>query len=291
MLWILLAILTAFVVATQDAWVKKHFSQLSSYEMAVIPMFFSLPLFVATLCLVEIPQLDNTFLICFLISLPLNAVCFTLYMRAIQISPLSLTLPYLAFTPIFAIIPGYMFLGELPNLWGGAGILLTVLGSFVLNLDTRKAMVGLGSAHFTREPGSILMLIVAFLFGFAVVIGKVAIVHSSVMFFTMLFFAALNLSMVLVLWLLGKVKLRTFTGKPLKGLTAGILLYLHAVLHGWAVSLTKVVYMIFVKRLSILIGVFFGGLFFKEENIPIRAAGTLLMLAGAVIVMVIGYSG
>ena len=291
MLWIPLAIATAVVVATQDAWVKKHFSHLSSYEMAVIPMLFSLPLFTATLGLVTIPPLDKIFLITFLVSLPLNAVCFTLYMRAIQISPLSLTLPYLAFTPVFAIIPSYLFLGELPNLWGGAGVLLTVLGSFVLNLDLRENGAGLKSAHLTREPGSILMLIVAFLFGFAVVIGKVAIVHSSVMFFTVLFFAALNASMVLVLWLLGKVKLQTFTEKPLKGLLAGILLYFHAVLHGWAVSLTQVVYMISVKRLSILIGVLFGGLFFKEENIPIRAAGTLLMLAGAVIVMIIGYAG
>jgi len=254
-------------------------------------MFFSLPLFTATLSLVEIPPLDKIFLFCFLVSLPLNAICFTLYMRAIQIAPLSLTLPYLAFTPIFAMIPGYMFLGELPNMWGGAGILLTVLGSFVLNLDPREARAGLGSAHLIREPGSILMLIVAFLFGFAVVIGKVAIVHSSVMFFTVLFFTALNISMVMVLWLLGKVNLQTFTVNPVKGLVAGLLLYFHAVLHGWAVSLTKVVYMISVKRLSILIGVFFGGLFFKEENIPIRAAGALLMLAGAVIIMIIGYAG
>ncbi len=289
MLWILLSITTAFVVATQDAWVKKHFSHLSSYEMAVIPMFFSFPMFAFTLLFVQVPSLDRIFLVCFLVSLPLNAVCFTLYMRAIQISPLSLTLPYLAFTPIFTIIPGYMFLKELPNIWGGAGILLTVLGSFVLNLDPQAPNAGFRSAHITREPGSVLMLIVAFLFGFAVVIGKVAIVHSSVMFFTIAFFATLNFTMVLVLWIAGKVSLKTFSEKPAKGLAAGVLLFLHAVFHGWAVSLTKVVYMISVKRLSILIGVLLGGVFFKEENIPIRAAGTLLMLAGAVIIMIIGY--
>jgi drug/metabolite transporter (DMT)-like permease len=289
MLWIILSLTTALCVASQDAWVKKHFAHLSSYEMAVIPMAFSFPLFAGTLLFVQVPHLDRIFWICMLVSLPLNAVCFTLYMRAIQISPLSLTLPYLAFTPVFAIIPGYMFLGEWPNLWGGAGILLTVLGSFVLNLNPKEANAGLRSAHLTREQGSLLMLIVAFLFGFAVVIGKVGIVHSSVMFFTMLFFAALNLSMVLILGSVGKVTLKSFSEKPVKGMTAGILLFLHALFHGWAVSLTKVVYMISVKRLSILIGVLFGGLFFKEENIPIRAAGTLLMLAGAVIIMIIGY--
>ena len=211
MLWIVLATATAFVVATQDAWVKKHFSHLSSYEMAVIPMFFILPMFAATLFLVEIPPTDTVFLACFLISLPLNAICFTLYMRAIRISPLSLTLPYLAFTPVFAIIPGYMFLGELPNVWGAAGILLTVLGSFVLNLNPRESAAGIRSSGLIREPGSLLMLIVAFLFGFAVVIGKVAIVHSSVMFFTVLFFAVLNFSMVLVLGLMGKVSWNTFS--------------------------------------------------------------------------------
>ena len=289
MLWIFLAIATALVVATQDAWIKKHFSHLSAYEMAVTPMFFSFPMFAVTLLFVKIPPVDKVFLTCFLVSLPLNGICFILYMRAIQLSPLSLTLPYLAFTPVFTIIPGYMFLGELPNLWGGSGILLTVLGSFVLNLDPQATHAGLRSAHLTREPGSILMLIVAFLFGFAVVIGKVAIVHSSVMFFTVLFFAALNLSMVLVLWMTGRVNLRTFSEKPAKGVAAGVLLFLHAVFHGWAVSLTKVVYMISVKRLSILIGVLFGGVFFKEEDIPIRAAGTLLMLAGAVIIIIIGY--
>jgi len=289
MLWIFIAIITALVVATQDAWIKKHFSHLSSYEMAVIPMFFSFPMFAVTLVFVKIPPVDMVFLACFLLSLPLNGICFTLYMRAIQSSPLSLTLPYLAFTPVFTIVPGYMFLGELPNVWGGAGILLTVIGSFVLNLDPQAAHAGLRSAHLTREPGSILMLLVAFLFGFAVVIGKVAILHSSVMFFTVLFFAALNLSMVLVLWMTGKLDLRTFSEKPAKGVVAGVLLFLHAVFHGWAVSLTQVVYMISVKRLSILIGVLFGGLFFEEKNIPIRAAGTLLMLAGAVLIMIIGY--
>ena len=289
MLWIFLAIITALVVAAQDTWVKKQFAHLSSYEMAVIPMFFSFPMFAVTLIFVRFPPLDSIFLACFLVSIPLNAVSFTLYMRAIQISPLSLTLPYLAFTPIFAVIPGYLFLRELPNLWGGAGILLTVIGSYVLNLNPRDAITGIRPVRVTREPGSILMLIVAFLFGFAVVIGKVAIVHSSVMFFTVLFFVALNLLMVLGLWLTGRVNLKTFVEKPAKGLAAGVLFFLHAVFHGWAVSLTKVVYMISVKRLSILIGVFFGGVFFNEKNIPIRAAGTLLMLAGAVIIMIIGY--
>ena len=58
-----------------------------------------------------------------------------LYMRAIRESPLSLTLPYLAFTPVFNILTGYIFLGEQVSSAGMAGIVLVVCGAWLLNLD------------------------------------------------------------------------------------------------------------------------------------------------------------
>ena len=41
MLWLILSLLTALAVASQDAWVKKHFSHLSAYDMLALPFFFS----------------------------------------------------------------------------------------------------------------------------------------------------------------------------------------------------------------------------------------------------------
>jgi hypothetical protein len=38
MLWLILSLLTALAVATQDAWVKKHFSHLSAYDMLAFPL-------------------------------------------------------------------------------------------------------------------------------------------------------------------------------------------------------------------------------------------------------------
>ena len=48
MLWFVLSFLTALAVATHDAWVKKFFSDLSTYEMLAYPMIYSLPLLVLT---------------------------------------------------------------------------------------------------------------------------------------------------------------------------------------------------------------------------------------------------
>ena len=45
MLWLIISLLTALAVASQDAWVKKQFSHLTAYDMLAFPFLFSLPLF------------------------------------------------------------------------------------------------------------------------------------------------------------------------------------------------------------------------------------------------------
>jgi uncharacterized membrane protein len=52
-----------------------------------------------------------------------------------------------------------------------------------------------------------------------------------------------------------------------------------------AIKLTKVAYMISVKRTSLLIGVLYGYFLFREENIRGRFLGALLMFAGFVLVV------
>jgi uncharacterized membrane protein len=185
--WLILSLLTALAVSTQDAWVKKYFSHLSAYHMVAYPALYSLPLFTAGLCVIERPPLDGVYLWCLLISLPLNGISFVLYMRAIKISPLSLTLPYLAFTPVFMIITGVLILDEVPNLWGITGIFTTCLGGYILNLDPARLSLWAPFKAVFRETGSWLMLIVAFIFSFAAVVGKQGILHSSVFFFTFSF--------------------------------------------------------------------------------------------------------
>lgn len=44
--------------------------------------------------------------------------------------------------------------------------------------------------------------------------------------------------------------------------------------------------MIAVKRLSLFFGVAFGGIFFHEEHIRQRLAGSLLMFAGVVLIAI-----
>lgn len=288
LIWFIPAILTAVAVASQDAWIKKWFSHLSPIEMFVLPLVFSLPLTLLTLAFVPVPTLDGVFYASFIISLPLNAVPFILYMKAIRRSPLSLTLPYLAFTPVFMIPTGYLFLGELPDIWGMMGIATVCTGGYVLNIDVRHWSVLEPLRSVFRETGSWIMLIVSFIFGFSSVVGKLAILHSSVMFFQMSFFATLSITLLLIFGIAGKLNFAALFAHPGKGVIAGVLLYLHLLFHGIAIAMTKAAYMISIKRMSILVGVIYGGFFFAEENIVIRFLGSLLMFAGAVIILIAG---
>lgn len=288
MLWLMLSLATALAVATQDAWVKKHFSHLSHYHMVGYPALYSLPLFFAAVLLTPRPPLDAVYFVSLVASIPLNGVSFVLYMRAIQISPLSLTLPYLAFTPVFMIVTGSLVLDELPGRWGVVGILTTCIGSYVLNLDTqRRGFFDPFRAVF-RETGSWLMLLVALLFSLAAVVGKKGILHSSPLFFTVTFFSALNITFLILFHATARIRLRTYLDEPYKGCVAGILLFLHAFFHGYAIALTKAAYMISIKRFSILFGVLYGGWLFREKNIGTRLFGAALMLSGAVLIMLKG---
>lgn len=285
MSWFFLSFLTALAAASQDAWVKKWFSSFNACEMFVFPLLYALPFTTVTLFFIPVPPLDAVFFWSFIASLPLNAVPFILYMKAIRISPLSLTVPYLAFTPVFMIVTGFFFLGEIPDKWGISGILAVCAGSYVLHLDIGRRSVFAPFQVMFREKGSGMMLMVAFIFSFSSVIGKAAIVHSSVMFFQMSFFAVLSVLLAAVFSLSGSIRLKRALDFPARGAVAGLLLFAHILCHGFAISMTKAVYMISIKRLSIVFGVIYGGLFFNEKNISIRLAGSLIMFSGAALIL------
>jgi len=52
--------------------------------------------------------------------------------------------------------------------------------------------------------------------------------------------------------------------------------------------MAKAAYMIAIKRLSVLFGVLYGGMWFQERRIGIRLAGAGLMVSGAVVILFFG---
>jgi drug/metabolite transporter (DMT)-like permease len=61
-----------------------------------------------------------------------------LYQRAIQIAPLSLTIPYLSFSPALLLLTAYVILGETPSHLGLLGVGVVTAGGYLLSLKNTK---------------------------------------------------------------------------------------------------------------------------------------------------------
>lgn len=288
MSWFIPAFLTALAVATQDAWIKRCFAHTSAFEMFAFPALYSLPLFLAAAWFVPLPAIGPDFAWAFCVSLPLNAFGFLLHLQAIKVAPLSLTVPYLSLTPAFILVTGVLFLQEIPSGMGVLGVCITCAGGYILNIDPGRWHPTAPLRAVLRSSGARMMLGAALIYSFGAVIGKKAILHSSPMFFSIWFYAVFNPVMLCLLSAAGRIRLAEVLRKPGPGAGAGLLLFAHALCHGWAISLTQAAYMISVKRLSVVIGVLYGRFLFGEGNMRVWFAGTLLMMTGAVTITLSG---
>ena len=288
MLWFFLSLIAAASVAARDVSVKTYYEKLAPGEIAILELFWSLPVLAAGSLLVKTPPLDQTFWWVFLLSLPINILAYILYLYAIKLSPISLSVPFLAFTPAFMILTGFFILNETINLWGGIGIGLVLAGGYILHTKRDQANLFAPFAAFRREKGSWIMLIVAVVFSFAAVLGKKAIIHSSPLFFTYFFFFTMNLILLIGLGSARKNDWQKIARNSSKGLWLGLLLIIHISFHAMAISISTAAYMVAVKRSSILLSVLLSWILLKETEMRYRGLGTLFMFVGMLFIVLLG---
>ena len=137
-------------MASNAALMKRFFSDLSPWEMSLIPYVYALPLMVRRPCPLSAyrPSVRVFSPTLAWVTATCSWSAIILHYRAIRMSPLSLTLPFLSFTPVFVLFTGGLILDETLTPQGIAGMLLVVLGGYVLNLDA--ARYGLPRPHQGR---------------------------------------------------------------------------------------------------------------------------------------------
>jgi uncharacterized membrane protein len=253
----------------------------------------------------------------FLLYVSLNAVleggAILLYLRALQVSPISYCVPFLAFTPLFLLPTGIMFLHETVSGGMVTGVCLVVVGALVMNrqlfargpLEPARAIV--------RERGSRYMLIVAFLLTFTNALDKWFLISGAG---TVTFDVKLARSVTLALgkcamlsvFFAGLTAIRmgdrnTRREKP-PGVwrlaasvswtgvarTAGMWLMLAGVLDAMVLvlQLTAMQFIvaavaICIKRAGLILAVILGWFVFKERGITDRVIASLVMTAGVLI--------
>ena len=287
MSWFVYAFVCALSLATADALSKKALDDnIDSSIVAWVRTGYTLPFMAAIIPFIEKPELDSIFYMAMFLAVPLDIIALLLYMKAIKVSPLSLTLPFLSLTPVFLIGTSYIILGERPDKSGFIGIVLVVIGAYLLNVHTISRGLLEPFKAIAKEQGSVLMIIVAFTFSIGACIGKIAVQHSNPIFFSVVYSFLLSLFLFLVISFRNKQFLSKVTSRPILFLLIGILITIMIITHVKAINLVEVAYMVSVKRLSILFGVIYGVVFFKETNIKERLLGATVMVSGIIMITV-----
>lgn len=284
MLWFLLALSSAFSQATTDALTKKALGHTDYFMVAWLRNILAVPFLLVALLFVPIPHPDSTFYFAVAAALPLEVIATLLYTRALEISPLSLTMPFLALTPVYLLLTSSVLLGEVPSTAGAVGVCLLGSGAYLLNAHTVK-----GGGIFApfkaiyREKGSMMMMAVAAIFAFTSDLSKVAIMHSSPLFFSAFYLVAFSVIFTPISLYLTKTKLSAVRSRMPIFLMIGAALAATSISQNIGMQLTQVSYMIAVKRTSLLFSIGFGYLMFRERNISVRFLGGAVMLVGLVV--------
>ena len=127
MSWFIYAFVCALCLATADALSKKALDDnIDPYVVAWVRTGYAAPFVAVLIPFVDIPALDGVFYMATFMAVPLDIIAVLLYMKAIKVSPLSLTLPFLSLTPVFLIGTSYIILGEKLGKFGFIGIMLVV---------------------------------------------------------------------------------------------------------------------------------------------------------------------
>ena len=168
-------------------------------SVPVVPLVVALGLgqallLVAWLAFAGVPPLGPAFWWACAGSIALNVAGNLLFIRALSLSPLSLTVPLLALTPVLSAGVAALMLGEHPGARQLAGIALIVGGAIWLQTPAQGGLRGLAGA-LRAEPGARLMLAVAACWALVGPFDKTATLASSPAFHGM----AVNLGMGLVL--------------------------------------------------------------------------------------------
>jgi uncharacterized membrane protein len=287
MAWFVFAGLTTLFESLKDVASKQSLSYFSPYWVAwvtqVFTVLFSLPVVMA----VGWPALGPSFWLAMVAGGSLNVVAFLLYVQALREADLSLTVPLVALTPVFMLVTSPLIVGEYPGWADGLGVLLIVLGSYVLNLGSgASGWLGPLRSMLTNK-GCRKMLLVAFLWSFTSNFDKMGVVNSSPQFWSMALAAFLVVGMMPLVWWQGRMGEFLQRGKKAWGflVLSGLFSALAIGFQMVAVGMTAVAQVIAVKRMSALLSVGFGHWLFGEKGLRERSLGAAIMVVGVAVIM------
>ncbi len=231
-------------------------------------------------------EVDPLFWLMCLLTIPGDIVASTLYIKALKISPISIVVPLMGFAPVFMLVTSWLMLKEPPNIFGIAGVLMVAAGAYLLNLDRARGGILEPIKAIVKERGPLMVLAAAFIFSIDTAFGKRATQLSDPIFFSLFYciFMALGYLPLLKREITRENVKMMLSSRILWGIGAcfacGVTSFLYAI------KVANIAYVSATGKISMLIAIIYGRIFFGETHIRQKIFGALLMITG--IYMVLG---
>lgn len=209
-------------------------------------------------------------------------------LKALKGADFSLSMPLLAFIPVFGALIGFILFSEVPSIGAGIGVMLVVIGAYLLGMTGGLRASFLDPIrNILTNSGCRYMIIFSFLCAAGCIGQRYGAIQSSPLFFFTLTLG-LNWIVFLAVVLFRRIKFspKVFELRTLIFVT-GIFWAFGVALMFLSYNLTLAAYAGAAMQLGTVVSVVIGALFFKERAFKQRSIAGVLMVVGVVLVIVL----
>ena len=246
-------------------------------------------------CVPHAPHVDLLFIWALLLSSALNWAATLLSTHALAKADVSLAAPLLTFNPAFTLLFAWLTLGEEPGVTQTSGVLIILLGAYLLEVKEARINIFDPLRTLARQPGALFAICASALWGITTVLEKLAIKHVSPSSGPVVALASTALTVVFLApgaWL-ARRQLHQYS-LPAVGYTAGnqrralliaVCISGIAPLFGFtAIALGLVGYVTALFKLSAVLTIVWARVFLGEGNIRQRLLGAGVMILGGALI-------
>lgn len=286
-MWFFYALAFAIISSFSVIVAKKVMGSVEHYTYLLVSSIFTAPfLLTISLLFFDVPILDKTFWLATAVGTVISALAGILAYKAIQDSEVSLINPISAFNPAFTALISYFTLKETLSIKSIVGIIVIVIGAYILNITKLERGFLSPFRELVRHKGVQFSFIAYFLWAITPTFEKTAILHTSPQNPP---FAAF-IGQLIALFIYFPFVLR-FSKNPIEKINLNLkLLLINGALGGAAITFAFLAFATSplgvatgIFKLSLIFVPILSWIFFRENDIKERFIGSLIMLAGVVL--------
>jgi len=283
--WYLFATLAALLTAAFTIIEKKTLLKEHAMEFSTVLAIFNFLIALVLLPYINFDLPIKTLGLMYLASI-FGSIAFLFVAKAVRHMDVSIVSPLMTFSPAIVVVLAFFILGEKVTSLQLFGILLLIIGSYVLEAENHRT-----KKIFTKTFKSnyfYYIFLALILYSFCSIFDKFILRTVSPLTYIPIvqFFIAINFIILICIFHNG------FEGIKHGVKSAGKWIFLVAILvtsyrlaYAQAVSMTYVSLVIPIKRMSAFFATAVGGRIFHEKNLTQRILACVIMLIGASLVI------